>query len=78
LEIGQGDVAIVGRQFKKNPGCVWASQKILGCIFICHIRLSGVSEQSSFLSLLSVGLILVCDAGFEGRGMKRPEIDCND
>jgi len=30
LEKGQADVAIVGRQFQKNPGCVWAFAEDLG------------------------------------------------
>jgi len=37
LEKGKADVAIVGRQFQKNPGTVWAFAEDLGVdIFLAH------------------------------------------
>jgi 2,4-dienoyl-CoA reductase-like NADH-dependent reductase (Old Yellow Enzyme family) len=37
LDKGQADVAIVGRQFQKNPGTVWAFAEDLGVdIYLAH------------------------------------------
>ena len=44
LEKGQADVAIVGRQFQKNPGSVWAFAEDLGVdIYMAHQIEWGVS-----------------------------------
>jgi hypothetical protein len=72
LEKGQADVAIVGRQFQKNPGSVWTFAEELGVdVHLAHQIEWGKSVFIFALLMLFYNNNCVVFSGFKGRGFDR-------